>query len=206
MTRAEANVDQVEYFEAMYRASDDPYALGSRWYEARKRAVLLASLPRRMYRSAYEPGCGAGELTLALAERCEALLSSDRSARAVELVQRKAQAIANVQVEQHALPDDWPTGEGRFDLVVLSEIGYFFEPAAWTTLAQRCEASLAPDATLVACDWRPDFKERVQSTDDVHGALSALGLTRALRHEEDDFLLQVWTRQRPSVAQAEGIR
>jgi hypothetical protein len=34
------------YFDALYAASDDPYASRQRWYEARKRAVLLAALPQ----------------------------------------------------------------------------------------------------------------------------------------------------------------
>ncbi|CTP90850.1 hypothetical protein XTPLMG728_2708 [Xanthomonas translucens pv. poae] len=34
-----------QYFGAMYR-DDDPFGYRERWYEARKRALLLASLPR----------------------------------------------------------------------------------------------------------------------------------------------------------------
>ena len=71
------------YFDAMYGASDDPYAVRTRWYEERKRAVLMASLPRRRYLNAFEPGCGAAELTLQLAERCDSLLASDFSEAAV---------------------------------------------------------------------------------------------------------------------------
>jgi len=46
----------------------------------------------------------------------------------------------------------------------------------------------------------------VLSTEAVHADLSSLGLTRLLRHEEDDFLLQVWSRDGRSVAEREGIR
>jgi len=50
------------------------------------------------------------------------------------------------------------------------------------------------------------LKERALSTDAVHAALAALGLTRIARHEEDDFLLQVWSRNGRSVAEHEGLR
>ena len=58
----------------------------------------------------------------------------------------------------------------------------------------------------MACDWRPDFAQRSLPTAEVHGILAALGLARLALHEEDDFVLQVWTRDARSVAQREGIR
>ena len=41
----------------LYADGADPWRAGS-WYERRKRAVVLASLPRERYRRAFEPGCG----------------------------------------------------------------------------------------------------------------------------------------------------
>ncbi len=195
-----------DYFEAMYGASDDPYALRTRWYEERKRAVLLAALPQRRFRRAFEPGCGVGELSLALAARCDELLASDLSPAAVRIARARCAAAPNVRVVQHTLPADWPRDSGRFDLIVLSELGYFLDAAAMGEVAQCCLHSLDEDGTLVACDWRPDFDERAISTEAVHAALAELGLARLLRHEEDDFLLQVWSRDGRSVAQRDGIR
>lgn len=194
------------YFDSLYGAADDPYGVRSRWYEARKRALLLASLTRPHYRSAYEPGCGTAELTAALAERCDRVLASDFNAHAVDVARRRTAGLPQVRVERHALPQDWPHADGPFDLIVLGEIGYFIEPDAWAAVAQAGLASLAPDGDLVACDWRPDFAQRSLSTADVHGALAALGLARLVLHEEDDFVLQVWARDARSVAQREGIR
>ena len=51
----------VSRFAELY-AAGDPWRADS-LYERRKRAVVLASLPRERYRRAFEPGCGAGELT-----------------------------------------------------------------------------------------------------------------------------------------------
>jgi len=65
------------YFDGLYGASDDPYALRVRWYEERKRALILATLPRRRYQRAFEPGCGIGEFTVALSTRCDMVLASD---------------------------------------------------------------------------------------------------------------------------------
>lgn len=198
--------DRRAYFDAMYSADADPYAVRTRWYEQRKRAVLLAALPRAQYASAFEPGCGTGALTVQLAQRCDQLLASDFSEPALETARTRTEPWAHVRIARHTLPDDWPQAEGPFDLIVISEIGYFLTEGAMDTLAQRCGEFLAADGTLVACDWRPDFAERVLPTDTVHAAFASLGLPRCALHEEDDFRLQVWCRDPRSVAQREGIR
>ncbi len=194
------------YFDRLYGASDDPYALRTRWYEERKRALLLAALPERRYRRVFEPGCGVGELTALLAERTDHLLASDGSERAVAIAARRCRDLPQVRVVRQALPEDWPHAAGPFDLIVLSEVGYFLEAAAMARLARCCEQSLTAGGTLVACDWRPDFDARALPTVAVHASLEALGLPRLLRHEEDDFLLQAWSRDARSVAERDGIR
>jgi SAM-dependent methyltransferase len=194
------------YFDGLYGASDDPYALRVRWYEERKRALILATLPRRRYQRAFEPGCGIGEFTVALSTRCDMVLASDRSARAVEIARQRTSGLRNVRIERQDLPAQWPHDSAAFDLILLCELGYFMEQDAMRELARHCEQALAGDGTLVACDWRPDFAERRLPTDAVHAQLAALGLMRLVRHEEDDFLLQVWSRDGRSVAQQERIR
>ncbi len=198
--------DKQAYFDSMYSASADPYAVRTRWYEERKRAVLLASLPERRYRNAFEPGCGAAELTLQLAARCDRLLASDFSEAAVLAARERASGLDHVSVERQVLPLDWPHAQGPFDLIVVSEIAYFLDEEAIGQLAKLCAESLAVGGTLVACDWRPDFAERTVATDAVHAALTALELPRLVRHDESDFLLQVWSRDARSVAEREGIR
>ena len=61
----------------MYDESDDPWDFETSWYERRMSAITLASLPRRRYRSAYEPGCSIGVLTGCLRTVCDALLGSE---------------------------------------------------------------------------------------------------------------------------------
>ena len=193
------------YFDDIYAQQDDPYGLRTRWYERRKRDVLLAALPRPRFRRGYEPGCGAAELSAALATRCDALLCSDFHPRAVATAAKRLSGHTHVRVEQRTLPQDWPAAE-RFDLIVLSEVSYFLPRIDVARVAHCCTATLAPDGVLVACDWRPDFEGRRTATADVHRVLEGLGLYRVVRHEEDDFLLHVWQRERRSVAQQEGVR
>lgn len=193
------------YFDALYAQSDDPYCTRARWYEQRKREVLLASLPRARFRRCYEPGCGSAELTVALAARCDSVLAADFSPTALQAARSRTIGLANVRLEQHALPADWPSTQ-RFDLIVLSEVGYFLELRAMQEIAQHCASALDQDGVLVACDWVPDFAGRAASTSAVHAALAAIGLVPLVAHYEDDFRLLVLSRDPRSVAQREGIR
>lgn len=185
----------AEYFTEMYRGSDDPWSLAGRWYEERKYALTVASLPRCRYRSAFEPACSAGVLTALLAERCDRLLSCDRSERAVGAARRRLTDHPHVQAERRLLPQEWPAGPERFDLVVLSEMLYYFAPADVGTLLRHAVASLEPGGTLVAVHWRHPVPEHAQPGDAVHRAVrDQRGLVRIAGHEEPDFLLDVFVR------------
>ncbi len=179
------------HFERLYNASDDPWQVRDSWYEQRKRAVLLASLPQARYGSAFEPGCGNGELSVHLAPRCDRLLAADGAPSALALARARLAPHAHAEARCLVLPQDWP--DGRFDLVVISELAYYFDAAAFDALLRRTAAALAPGATLLLCHYRPGFDDRQQATDAVHDAFGALpGLRHELRHDERAFLLDVW--------------
>ena len=116
------------FFDQLYQHNPDPWAFRERWYEQRKRAMTLASLPRQHYRSTYELGCANGELSLGLAQRTEALLCCDAAAKAVELARQRLSDCPNAEVLQSRVPADWP--EGSFDLIVLSEMAYYLDAEA----------------------------------------------------------------------------
>lgn len=198
--------DRLDYFESLYCSAEDPYGVRDRWYEQRKRALLLHSLPQQRFNAAYEPGCGTGELTLELANRCDQLIASDWSTTALAVARHRNAYHRHVTIERQTLPDDWPTEHVPFDLIVLSELGYFLDSHAMNEVADRCAASLSEKGILVACHWKPDFEKRVLSTGQVHAALSCIGLHQIVSIEDDDFVLKVWSADPRSVAQREGIR
>ena len=181
----------AEYFDQMFAASDDPWAFRTRWYEQRKRDLTMATLPRQRYERIFEPACANGELSVLLAERCEAMLCMDLSGDAVRLATERLADFAGVEVVQGRLPGDWPGGE--FDLIVLSEVAYYLSPADLTTLIDRLVASLSPGGALLACHWLHPIDGCPQDGRQVHAMLDAqLPLHRAVRHEEADFLLEFW--------------
>ena len=191
-----------DYFDDLYAGAEDPWGFADRWYEQRKYALTLASLPEPRYGSAYEPGCSIGVFTGLLADRCDRLLASDISAIAVERAMSRLAATSHVMVEQRRLPEQWPGG--RWDLIVLSELLYYFAPADLDTVLDSALTSLAADGTLVAVHWRHQAADYPQTGDEVHTVLAekalAAGLLRLARHTEDDFLLDVWVRNTGSGA------
>lgn len=193
------------FFDQLYQDSPDPWAFRERWYEQRKRALTLACLPRQQYRSTYELGCANGELSAGLALRTEQLLCCDASAKAVELARQRLRACQNTHVQQSRSPADWPMGS--FDLIVLSEMGYYLDAADLRELIARTLNSLAPDGHFLACHWRPAIEGCALTGDQVHSMLDELlGLERLTHHSEDDFVLDVWGRDPGSVASQEGLR
>lgn len=181
------------YFDDMYDRHDDPWGFDSRWYEKRKRNALLAALPRSRYRATFEAGCSTGALTVRLAERSDRVLAVDLAAAALDRARRRMPHETNVELRRGILPGDWPAG--TFDLVVLSEVAYYWAGADLGRGLSAAVASLSTDGHLVACHWRHPVAEYPRSGDSVHAALAGRGdLVRLVRHEEEDFLLEVFAR------------
>ena len=197
----------LTYFEQMYATDPDPWSFESRWYDGRKHTLTTAALPRARYRSGYEPGCSTGALTRLLAPRCDALLAVDGVASAVATARHRLAAQPHVTVGQGRLPYDWP--RQTFDLIVLSELGYYFDDTDLDVLLAQTVATLEPGGDLVALHWRHPVAEHARSGDEVHDRIAATpGLELTSQHVEADFLLDVYARTPPaprSVAAREGL-
>ena len=192
-------------FDAAYARDEDPWRVTTRWYERRKRLATLAALPDERYGRALEIGCSIGVTTAGLVERVDELLAVDVAPTAVERARARLADAPHVRVEVRDVGADWPAG--AFDLVVMSEVGYYLDDDALDRVLNALPASLGATGTLVACHWRHPEGDFRRSGDEVHARLAAVpGLTRILRHEEDDFLLEVLSADPRSVATRTGLR
>jgi hypothetical protein len=193
------------YFDGLFAGNDDPWAFRQRWYEQRKRAITLAALPRPRYRAIFEPGCANGELSAALATRCDRLLCCDTAGAAVRLARTRLSVFDHAEVFQGRLPGDWP--DEQFDLIVLSEVGYYLDAEDLKQLIDLAVTSLSADGQLLACHWRPPIEGCPLNARQVHDLLHEhLHLPRLVLHQEADFLLELWSREPRSVASLEGLR
>ena len=132
-------------------------------------------------------------LTSELAGRCDELIATDVAEAAVVAARSRVSDRAGVRVELGRIPDQWPPGD--FDLIVLSEVGYYCDLPDLRRVLQASVATLTPDGVLVACHWRHPVPEYPLSGDVVHRVLAdELRLGLLARHEEEDFLLEVYVR------------
>lgn len=200
---AVAPAHEAAYFDDLYEQDRDPWKLDERFYERRKRQIVLGSLTRERFSRAFEPGCSIGALTVELAKRCSELVAWDGARAAVEQTIARLHnenVRSRVDVTCDRIPARWP--DGQFDLIVLSEVGYYCLDLQ--ELKDRVDRSLTIDGVLVACHWRHDAPDHPFTAEAVQAALQP-GLRSVVAHQEADFLLDVWTRDGVSVAAAEGI-
>jgi SAM-dependent methyltransferase len=194
---APRKVATVEDFEAMYQENADPWGFLDSWYERRKYAITVASLPRERYRLVWEPACSIGVLTGLLALRADRVLASDVSRTALATARRSVLPPGAGQVDWSVLrlPQRPPAEPGSVDLVVLSEILYYLsEPNRLAVLAAAHEV-LAPDGELVVAHWRPLPDDAQLSGDDANAWVRALpGWSLLVRHDDEQFVLDVLRR------------
>jgi SAM-dependent methyltransferase len=138
-----------EYFEDKYRRDIDPWQFRSSDYEREKYQATIAALNRPRYSRALEVGCSIGVFTRLLAARCDTLVAIDASATAIAAAQENAPA--NVTFQVGTLPQDFPPGP--FDLIVLSEVLYYFAEADLQHVAALCLDALAPGGEIIGCHW-----------------------------------------------------
>lgn len=139
------------WFDALYRAEADPWGFRTSDYERGKYAATLAALRRPRYAAALEVGCAIGVLTARLAERCDTLLAIDGSEVALATARADCAGQAHVTFARGMVPGDFPNG--RYDLIVLSEVLYYLSPADLTILAGQCCAALRDGGEIVSCHW-----------------------------------------------------
>jgi SAM-dependent methyltransferase len=178
-----------EYFQRMYAQSDDPWHLATRWYEQRKYAITMSLLPRPRYRHAFEPGCSVGTVTAHLVQRCDHVTAIDVAQAALDTA--AARVTSGVTFARGSLDDPWPTGP--FDLLVLSEVGYYLAADALEDTLLQEIPRLAPDATVVAAHWRHPVDDYPITGDQVHQIVAGVpGLTRLGGYSDRDVLIEVF--------------
>ena len=141
-----------EYFEGLYAESDDPWNFEASEYEQNKYARTLTELGERTFRRAFEAGASIGVFTEMLADRCDELLAVDVSERAVAAARRRLSGRGHVRIERRTLPEEMP--DGPFDLIVASEVLYYFPREEMLTVLRGFERELARGGILLAVHWR----------------------------------------------------
>ena len=141
----------AEYFERLYAHDPDPWRFASSEYERDKYAATLAALPPRRFARAFEVGCSIGVLTRHLAERCDVLLGADVAEGALAQARERCAGLFHVKLSRMVVPQDWP--DGRFDLILFSEVLYYLGLPGLHEAAARTLDGLAPGGCVLLVNW-----------------------------------------------------
>jgi SAM-dependent methyltransferase len=159
-----------DYFARVYAETSDPWDFATSAYENAKYDATIAALGSERFGAAFEIGCSVGVLTAMLATRCGTLLSVDINERALEAARSRCARLPHVRFALMQFPQTRPAG--RFDLVVLSEVAYYWSDEDLGAAIDFI-ASAASGGTLELVHFLPKVDDYVRDGDAVHAAFLA---------------------------------
>jgi hypothetical protein len=182
-----------EYFRKIYERNADPWGFQTSSYEAEKYRATLESLPRARYGRVVEVGCSIGVLTGKLAERSDWLLGLDVSERALGQARQRLAGVGHVEFRLMQVPQEVP--EGPFDLIVVSEVAYYWRMADLERAADKMAGMQARGGQLLLVHWTPLVKDYPITGDQVHDYWTSRPEWRTVRSmRQEQFRLDVLER------------
>lgn len=160
-----------QYFDDVYKNSSDPWQFETSPYEREKYKTTIDALPG-CYRNAFEIGCSIGVLTKMLLQKAGKILAVDPSGLALEKAASRLKNNPNVVFQQMLVPKDFPFE--KFDLIVLSEVGYYLNMDDLALLAKKATDRLTHQGHLIAVHWTPFVRDYPLTGDQVHDYLLSL--------------------------------
>lgn len=145
----------------------DPYSIGISPYEQQKYGTVMDTLSGRRFERVLEVGCGEGDLSVRLARHADTLVGVDICDAAVE---RAAARVPSATFVRRTLPREIP--DGTFDLVVCTDVLYYWEPVTLRVGTAALLDRLRPGGMLLAYHYRGHFGQ-AGSADRVHETLRA---------------------------------
>jgi predicted TPR repeat methyltransferase len=179
------------YFEEMFASNPDPWQFETSPYESEKYATSIGALAGKRYHRAFEVGCANGVLTERLAMICDTLLSIDVSSSALATARTRNRLTTHVEFQELMFPSQTPNGS--FDLIVLSEVVYYWSSADIATAAAWISQRLEPGGDLLLVHWigETDYPQTGDgAVEQLRLGLPTMKIIRADRYEK--YRLDLW--------------
>jgi cyclopropane fatty-acyl-phospholipid synthase-like methyltransferase len=184
----------VDYFETLYQSDPDPWNFTTSAYEAEKYEHTVRALGEERAARALEIGCSIGVLTQALAPLCDRLVATELSASALAQARERCQALAHVEFRLAKTPTE-PV-EGPFDLIVISEVAYYWDDHDLARMAQMIAHILAPGGRVLLVHWlgETDYPKSADEAVDTLAAHLASLITVEKQKRRAKYRLDLWRR------------
>lgn len=182
------------YFDGLYSAAPDPWGFETSAYEAAKYDHTIAALGDERAARALEVGCSIGVLTRRLAQRCDHLTATDLAPAALDAARHRCADLDSVDFRLVRGAAD--SFQGTFDLIVLSEVVYYWDDADLARVAAAIGAALSPGGRVLLVHWLGDTDYPKSADEAVEGLWAGLQGMRVERAErEADYRLDLWRRE-----------
>jgi len=195
VTRARNSLPST-YFEEMFAGDADPWGFETSSYEQAKYDHTLASFGGRRYRHALEIGCANGVLTQRLAGQCDDLLAIDVSKTALASAASRCVIYPSVRFAMMSFPGEIPDRSSS-DLIVLSEVAYYWDDADLALAARRVLDLLAPGGDLILVHWtgETDYPQSGDAAVEALRHATAVDLETILHERKAQYRLDLWRRR-----------
>lgn len=180
-----------DYFQNIFLSDPDPWNFETSPYEASKYQASISALENRRYGRSLEVGCANGVLTRRLAGCCDRLFAIDVSDAALAKARDRNSDLVHVDFANMVFPKQSP--EGLFDLIVLSEVVYYWSKADIAAAAFWIDRHLDAGGDLLLVHWtgETDYPQTGDgAVRSLREGLSDFSIVRASRH--DNYRLDLW--------------
>lgn len=177
----------------MFARNPDPWDFETSVYEAAKFEASIAALDGRAYANSLEVGCANGVLTQRLAPHCRNLLSIDVSDSALASARERNLAAGHVKFLSMVFPKQTP--DALFDLIVMSEVVYYWSAADIAAAGAWIAGHLEPGGDLLLVHWigGTDYPQTGDGAVSLmREVLPDMTVIRATRQEK--YRLDLWRR------------
>lgn len=182
-----------EYFKKVYDANDDPWDFETSDYEANKYKATLDALPLEKYHSALEIGCSIGVFTKLLAKRCENIVATDVSQKALDKAIERCKNLENIHFIKAKFPEELPVE--NFSLIVVSEVAYYLSPEDWELAMSKLFNITKENGNIVLVHWLPEVHDYPQTGDEVHDSFAKYmngKMENVFKSREETYRIDVW--------------
>jgi SAM-dependent methyltransferase len=183
----------ADYFDGIFQSDDDPWDLASSDYEAAKFRHTHDVLAGRRYERAFEIGCAHGVLTGQLIGLCDTLLAVDISTTALAKARGRVGDRPGLTLQHMAFPGEAPEG-APFDLVILSEVAYYWSVVDLDRAAEWLRDHVAPGGRIILVHYTGET-DYPQTGDEAVDALwneLAAGVSVVAAERRDTYRLDLW--------------
>jgi len=165
----------IDHLQNLYSGTDDPWGFKTSEYEQQKFAETRAALSREHYQSAFEMGCGNGQLAGHLADVCAQYTGMDAVAKALDAAR---QAVPSATFLHGYYPCPLPADD--FDLLIFSEILYFLDEDGLQALADDVSGNWL-NAEVICVSYLGPSGNQLQGGEAVGRFVAALNETHTFQ-------------------------